>query len=125
VKVLKACLKIFKIYILVTDICTGKSKSPDRRLVMQATAATQQCSKQTNNTEMEEGERIWCDFYTKESTMNRDWTKPNYNLRHTVSYLAVHGFHHKTYVLNSYYLPDENCQCELRDLECERYINSK
>lgn len=45
--------KIFKMCTFVTDIHTGKSKSPDGR---QATAHIQQCSRQINNTKME-GER--------------------------------------------------------------------
>jgi hypothetical protein len=38
---------------------------------------------------------MWYEFYATEAMMSRNWTKPNYELRHVVTQLLVYGFHHK------------------------------
>jgi hypothetical protein len=43
---------------------------------------------------MKENE-LWFGFYFTEAVINRERTKSNYNLRHLVICMAVHGFNRK------------------------------
>jgi hypothetical protein len=60
---------------------------------------------------------IWWEFYSTEAMIDRDWMKSNYQLRHTTTCLAAHGFHHKICWKSNYHTPEENCICRL----CDRY----
>jgi hypothetical protein len=49
---------------------------------------------------------VWEDFFTTEAMLNRDWTKPNYELRHVTTRMAIHGFHHKICSTKQFHSPD-------------------
>ncbi|KAJ4438749.1 hypothetical protein ANN_14700 [Periplaneta americana] len=53
-------------------------------------------------------EDIWEDFYITEAMINRTWTDTNQKLRHSVTSLAVHGYHHKICRIQSFHEPDDN-----------------
>ncbi|KAJ4436809.1 hypothetical protein ANN_16941 [Periplaneta americana] len=54
-------------------------------------------------------EDIWEDFYITEVMINRTWTDTNQKLRHFVTSLAVHGYHHKICRNQSLHEPHDNC----------------
>lgn len=64
---------------------------------------------------------IWMDFYTTEAMTNADWMEADYDLRHTVTRFAVHGFHHRICSVNGFHEPDGNCVCNLCGHRCDRY----
>ena len=64
---------------------------------------------------------IWLEFYTTEAMTSKTWWGANYDLRHTVTRFAVHGFHHKICVVKSYHIPGPGCVCELCGRACDRY----
>lgn len=66
-------------------------------------------------------EDIWEDFYTTEAMINRTWTDTNQKLRHFVTSLAVHGYHHKICRIQCFHEPDDNCVCVLCNKTCDRY----
>ena len=45
----------------------------------------------------------------------------NYELRHLVTRMAVHGFHHKICATKYFHKPGPDCACELCDTPCARY----
>ncbi|KAJ4427329.1 hypothetical protein ANN_24949 [Periplaneta americana] len=59
-------------------------------------------------------EDIWEDFYTTEAMINRTWTDTNQKLRHFVTSLAVHGYHHKICRIQCFHEPDDNCVCPMQ-----------
>jgi hypothetical protein len=64
---------------------------------------------------------IWADFYRTDAMMTYDWKKPGYELRHSITRYAVHGFHHRLCRKKNYHDRDLNCVCELCGKLCERY----
>lgn len=66
-------------------------------------------------------EDIWEEFYTTEAMMNRIWTGTNQELRHFVTSMAVHGYHHKICTNQSFHVPDDQCECVLCGNICDRY----
>ena len=65
--------------------------------------------------------QIWNDFYSTTAMMSTEWRRASYELRHTVTRFAVHGFHHKICQSRSYHQPDVNCVCVLCGKVCDRY----
>jgi hypothetical protein len=62
-------------------MCPSKRKSAKRRPVMQAASAIHQHRRQINTTKMKKN-KMWFKFYSMEAVINRDWKKPNYDLRY-------------------------------------------
>lgn len=69
----------------------------------------------------EKEKEIWEEFFTTDAVTNDDWKGPNFELRHLVTRLAVHGFHNKICSNNRYHDPSDNCVCSLCAKMCERY----
>ncbi|KAJ4437616.1 hypothetical protein ANN_17761 [Periplaneta americana] len=53
-------------------------------------------------------EDIWEDFYITEAMINRTWTDTNQKLRHFVTSLAVHKYHHRICRNQSFHEQDDN-----------------
>lgn len=70
---------------------------------------------------MTKREDIWGEFFTTDAMIAREWTRGNYDLRHVVTRLAVHGFHHRICNVERFHQPDKNCVCKLCGKLCERY----
>lgn len=66
-------------------------------------------------------EDLWIDFYTTDAMTSEDWKQPNYELRHLVTRLAVHGFHHRLCETKAFHDPGPECVCERCGMACERY----
>ena len=66
-------------------------------------------------------EDIWEEFYSTEAMVNRTWTGTNQDLRHFITSLAVHGYHHRVCRNQSFHEPDISCVCELCENFCDRY----
>lgn len=64
---------------------------------------------------------IWEEFYTTDAMINREWTRGGYELRHTVTRLAVHGFHHKMCNAVGFHEPGPECVCVRCEQLCTRY----
>jgi hypothetical protein len=56
---------------------------------------------------------IWIDFYRTDAMMTSKWKEPGYELRHSVTWYATHGFHHRSCRRKNYHDPDLNCVCAL------------
>lgn len=61
------------------------------------------------------------DFYGTTAMTDRNWTKENQEQRHTITRLAVHGFHHKICRNKTYHTPNADCVCELCGQRCKQY----
>ncbi|PSN37556.1 hypothetical protein C0J52_12543 [Blattella germanica] len=64
----------------------------------------------------EKRNNICSEFYTTEAMCSREWTQPNYEMRHILTRYSVHGFHHK---VCSMIKPRMQVQAVQRS--CERY----
>ena len=60
-------------------------------------------------------------FYGTTAMTDRNWTKENQEQRHTITRLAVHGFHHKICTNKTYHTPKADCICELCGQRCKQY----
>ena len=69
----------------------------------------------------EKAREIWPDFYATDAMLYRDWTRAGYDLRHIVTRMAVHGFHHLLCKTETYHQPTDQCVCMLRERACDRY----
>ena len=70
-------------------------------------------------------EDIWPDFYATDAMTDRSWTRPNQELRHVLTRLATHGYHHKICKTSHYHSPNEDCVCSLCEQQCDRYHITK
>lgn len=61
------------------------------------------------------------EFYGTGAMIDRQWTKENCELRHVITRLAVHGFHHRICKTTAYHEPNDLCECSLCGKKCERY----
>lgn len=61
------------------------------------------------------------EFYATGAMIDREWTKENFELRHVITRLAVHGFHHLICKTRTYHDPSDSCVCTLCSKKCERY----
>ena len=61
------------------------------------------------------------EFYGTGAMIDREWTKENFELRHVLTRLAVHGFHHRICKTTAYHEPEDSCVCSLCENKCERY----
>lgn len=66
-------------------------------------------------------EEIWEEFYTTDAMTTTEWTDSGYELRHSVTRFAIHGFHHKCCQRKTYHVPDTHCVCLWCGQRCERY----
>jgi hypothetical protein len=64
---------------------------------------------------------VWPEFYATGAMIDRAWMAPNFELRHVLTRLAVHGFHHTMCKVKSYHVPVIECVCEQCEERCERY----
>ncbi|PSN37056.1 hypothetical protein C0J52_20892, partial [Blattella germanica] len=64
---------------------------------------------------------IWEKFYVTDAMTSREWTEGGYELRHTVTRLAVHGFHLKLCNTKSLHDPGPQCICARCGEQCARY----
>ena len=64
---------------------------------------------------------IWENFYTTDAMTKHDWKEANYDMRHLVTRLAVHGFHFKMCRTEHFHEPTADCKCLLCDTTCGRY----
>ena len=64
---------------------------------------------------------IWSKLYTMDAMMIRQWMGPNQK-RHTITRLAVHGFHHKIFDNNYFHQPNDTCVCSMCKLPYDRYL---
>ena len=55
----------------------------------------------------EKEKAIWEDFYCTGAMMDKNWMGPNQELRHVITRLAVHGFHHKVCKNERFHTPKE------------------
>ena len=69
----------------------------------------------------EKNDRIWKEFYSTDAMVDRTWTQPNRELRHVVTRLATHGFHHKVCKNQRYHEANVTCVCKFCEQECDRY----
>jgi hypothetical protein len=63
--------------------------------------------------------KIWEEFYTTDAMINRGWTQGGYELRHIMTRLSVHGFHHR--LCQAFHEPGPECVCIRCGNHCERY----
>jgi hypothetical protein len=63
--------------------------------------------------------KIWEEFYTTDSMINREWTQGGYELRHVMTRLSVHGFHHRLCQAKSFHEPGPECVCIRCGNNCE------
>ena len=61
------------------------------------------------------------EFYGTGAMIDRQWTRENCELRHVITRLAVHGFHHRICKTTAYHEPNDLCECSLCGNKCERY----
>ena len=61
------------------------------------------------------------DFYTTVPMTNRKWTETNYQLRHVINSIAVHGFHFKFCSEARFHEPSDECRCKLCSAQCGPY----
>lgn len=66
-------------------------------------------------------EEIWTEFYSTDAMLCSKWKSANYDLRHTMTRYATHGFHHKICSNQKFHQPDINCMCKLCFKHCDRY----
>ena len=78
-------------------------------------------SEQLLTTLSEKREAIPEEFYGTGAMIDRQWTKESYELRHVITRLAVHGFHHHICKTTAYHEPNDFCECSLCGNKCERY----
>ncbi|PSN31269.1 hypothetical protein C0J52_26593 [Blattella germanica] len=60
-------------------------------------------------------------FYGTGAIIDREWTKENFELRHVLTRLTVHGFHHRICKTTAYHEPEDTCVCSLCENNYERY----
>jgi hypothetical protein len=63
--------------------------------------------------------KIWEEFYTTDAMINREWTQGGYELRHIMTRLSVHGFHHRLCQAKSFHEPGPECVCIRCGNNCE------
>lgn len=61
------------------------------------------------------------EFYTSSAMTDRNWTRECQTLRHVVTRLAIHGFHHKVCENKKFHQPTEDCRCALCGDKCKLY----
>lgn len=61
------------------------------------------------------------EFYGTGAMIDRTWTKENFELRHVITRMGVHGFHHLICKNTTYHEPNATCECKLCHRICERY----
>ena len=66
-------------------------------------------------------EEVPTDFYGTGAMIDRNWTTANFEMRHLLTRLAVHGFHHVICNNPSFHEPSDSCKYTLCDQLCERY----
>ena len=66
-------------------------------------------------------EEIEENFYNTDAMVVRDWTLPDYELRHVVTRYAVHGFHHRICKTKSFHTPCDKCKCSECGKVCGKY----
>ena len=66
-------------------------------------------------------EEIEPEFYGTGAMIDRTWTKENFEMRHVLTRMAVHGFHHVICTNTSYHDPTTTCECKLCGRLCNRY----
>ena len=69
----------------------------------------------------EKREDVWEDFYTTDVMTTTEWRRADYELRHVITRMAVHGFHHRICSEEKYHSPNQQCQCSLCGKKCDRY----
>ena len=111
------------ICILVNELAkeTFFVKDLKTSLMLPTTMAYKDAIRELNNKKKD----IWEDFYTTEAMTNRKWTETNYQLRHVVNRIAVHGFHFKFCGEARFHKPRDECRCKLCSAPCERYHITK
>ncbi|PSN31745.1 hypothetical protein C0J52_24471 [Blattella germanica] len=57
------------------------------------------------------------EFYGTGAMIDRNWSLPNQPLRHVVTRLAVHGYHHKVCETTSYHKVNDKCVCK----QCKKF----
>lgn len=82
--------------------------------------STQAIEKQLKELEKKR-EEIPQEFYGTGAMIDRTWTATSFDIRHVVTRLAVHGFHHKICNNSVFHEPNERCKCKLCGRTCERY----
>jgi hypothetical protein len=65
--------------------------------------------------------KIWEEFCTTDAMINREWTQGGYELRHIMTRLSVHGFHHRLCQAKSFHEAGPECVCIRCGNHCERY----
>jgi hypothetical protein len=100
-----------------TSMCPHKGRSTKRRPMIQAASAIHQRRRHRRKKE----NKIWFELYSMEAVINRDWIKPNYDLRYLFMHLAVHGFHHNIYQTEGYHSPNRNYHYKSCNSDCKRY----
>ena len=78
-------------------------------LMLPTTKAYTDALRELNNKKKD----IWEDFFTTEVMTNRKWTETNYQLRHVINRIAVHGFHFKFCGEARFHEPSDECRCKL------------
>ncbi|KAJ4443574.1 hypothetical protein ANN_05248 [Periplaneta americana] len=73
------------------------------------------------STVREKREATPIEFYATGAMIDREWTKENFELRHVITRMAVHGFHHLICKTRTYHDPSDSCVCTLCSMKCERY----
>ena len=53
--------------------------------------------------------------------VEREWTSVNCELRHVITRLGVHGFHHLLCRDETFHDPTDSCVCNLCERQCEKY----
>ena len=69
----------------------------------------------------EKKNNICSEFYATEAMCSREWTQPNYEMRHILTRYSVHGFHHKVCSMKIFHEPNHECKFTLCNGPCERY----
>lgn len=66
-------------------------------------------------------QEIWPEFFATDAMIYRDWTDARYDLRHIMTRVAVHGFHHQICTTEKYHNPEDKCKCKFCGSKCDRY----
>ncbi|KAJ9579531.1 hypothetical protein L9F63_004823 [Diploptera punctata] len=65
--------------------------------------------------------REWPEFFSIGAMIDRNWTEANFQIRHVITRLSLHGFHHLMCRDKTFHDPKMSCICEVCEQKCQRY----
>ena len=105
-----------------TDIWTGTQIIPDRTPENATSVATHDKLWKMTQIEGKEKERHLVEVLHNGWHDERQWTGSFQKQQHTITRLAVHGFHLKICDNNYFHQPNDTCMCSICKELCDRYL---